>query len=560
MSRVLFGGKALREPTAASQLRIGVQPSVNPNPTNRVAVIGPSEGGVPNQVYTFSSFAAAKDVLRGGDSLRAISYIFNPSPTFPGASQVDFVRADAAVGSARQLSDGAGTPKLAIRVSSVDSGKWTNGILVKVEASAANRVVTLKVPSPAFQGGADGVATTVSSNHFFSSPSAKFLSRGTRQNDVILLANGTMYVVDSVVSETQVKIAGAVTPASALSWEHVRYNRTQRSPELAPVAGTEGVNTNVVEWINTNAGDVVTAELLVSDAGMVAATGGDLPLTGGTTGVMTNSELVSALQEIRDLEVTHIYVAKACEAGNSFAGTLLNHIQNEATMPALGYVGAPADTTVENALAFAGTLNSGRLVYTMQTVFDSALDGLGVEEVPGYLLAAKVAGLAAGLPAQTPLTRKPVSVLGVKPLPAGKVLDRETRESMLKAGILHLFQPVGSATFVVNQGVTTLQKNDEPWDASSASSSEISLMRITDTILTDLRLSAAATFIGASSTLAKPVVVHFVQSYLESQVGNLIQDYSSITVTQTQDKWFVQFGIAPAYPINFILITGTVIA
>lgn len=567
MSRVLFGGKALREPTAAAQLRIGVQPAVNPNATNRVAILGPADGGVPQQLYTFNSFAEASAVLRGGDGLKACYHAFNPSPNFRGAAQIDFVRIDSGTSATRSFADATPvTPRTAFTVTSVDKGIWTNGIIVQVTASSTDRIVTLKTPGAAFQRGTDGVATV--SGSVFEAPSAKFITKGAKAGDAIIVtANNyaavTVYTIATIVSETRVTVSETVTAGSGLAWQHVAYVREQVSPALSAVGGSNNVNANIVAWINENAGDVVTAALGAADATLVAATTGNTTLTGGTVTAPTNTDITNALVVIRPRQVSHINVALACgtEAGElNFAGLLTGHLNSvDCEIPALGYIGAKADKAVPAAITFAGALNSARLVYTFQTAYDASLDGLETEEVPGYLLAAKVAGLAAGVEPQLPLTRKPLTVFGLKPLPAGRILDKATRESLLAAGILHIFQPVGTNTFVINQAVTTLQKNDSLWDANSASSPEISLMRIVDAVLTDLRLSAAETFIGSTATMAKPVVEHFVASYLQSRVGDLLQSYSGVTVTQNQDKWFIQFGMVPNYPINFVLITGTIV-
>lgn len=567
MSRVLFGGKALREPTAASRLRIGVQPAVNPNATNRVAVLGPSEGGLPHAdgsaaVYTFSSYQEALEVLRSGDSLRAIYSIFNPSPAFPGAAQVDFVRAEAATAASQTFDDA--TVNAALTVTTVDKGLYTNGFWMGIAVGTVDntaRVITLKVPGATIASGTDGVSTNVSTDYFFESASARFISKGAATGDVIVVRSSdsttvTHYTIKSVISETMVQLNETIAPASSLIWSHTRYARTQISPELSATAVAGAINQNLVNWLNDNAGDVVTATVGAAGTTIAAAASG--AFTGGTVTAGILSDIEGALTLLENRQVQHIYVARACGTGAgelSFAGALTGHILNNAEIPAIAYIGAAADKSDADAITYAAALNSGRIVYAHQTVLDTSTDGLGVEEVPGYLFVAKVAGLAAGLPAQTPLTRKSLNILGLK----NPTLSKATRESLLDAGILHVFQPAGSNTFVINQGVTTLQKNDELWDAASASSSEISLMRIVDSVLTDLRLSAAETFIGQTSTLAKPVVEHFVQSYLESQVGGLLQSYSGVTITQNQDKWYIQFGIVPAYPINFVLITGTVI-
>lgn len=574
MSRVLFGGKVLREPTAAAQLRVGVQPSVNPNATNRVAVIGPSDGGLPNTKYTFSSFAEAREILRGGDGLKAVANVFNPSPVYGGAAQIDFIRAQAATAATLNLMDATGgSPLIAVTLTSKDMGLWTNGIQVTVAAGVTDssaRVLTVKVPSIAIQKGTDGVLSSASNVYSFSSPSAKFLSRGAKIGDAVQVsgqtaANLSVMTIKSITSETTVVLNETPAPTSAtgLTWQHFQYGRVQVSPEIQAMPGSTNINTNIVTWVNTYCADVLSAVLGVggSAATMAIATGAINAMAGATETALTNNDITAALTVLRTADVRHITVAKACGTEGTeleFAGLLRGHLLSDAERPAIGYIGAKADKTIAAAITYAGTLNSARLVYCPDTGYDAALDGLSTDEVPGYLIAAKAAGLAAGLPPQTPLTRKPLALLGLKAFPTGQ-RDKATRESMLQAGCFVLFQPSGSNTIVVNQGLTTLQANDSVWDLASSSSSEISLMRIVDTILDDLRQSAAATFVGSVATLTKPVVEHFVQAYLDSQVGGLLASYNVPTITQNQDKWMISFGMVPNYPVNFILLTGTVI-
>lgn len=637
MSRVLFNGKLIREPGSATQLRVGVQPAVNPNATNRVAVIGEADGGLTNSCLTFNNYFEALNILRGGDSLKAIASIFNPSPSFGGAAQVDFIRAQAATVATKNFVD-AGA-KVAFSVTSIDKGAWVNGIQVAVGLPSAkagtgtvtvastsltfsttqdgvlnvgdtvtvgantytisartsgtvwvitggssatdqewtyvnvqNRVLTVKVPNPAIQSGTDGAVTVLT--RAFEAASARFISRGAKVGDTILVRNAAastvvLYTIESIVSETRVILVE--TPSALPSphaWEHIVYGRTNVSPELAAFGSATAVNQNLVTWVNANVGDVVTAALGASDA-LIAASATGTPLTGGTVTAMTTGDITAALTILRTRQVNHLYVARACGSDSTvvngrskelnFAGLLRGHLLNDAETPAMGYLGAAADKAVDEAILYAGTLNSGRLTYCFQTAIDAAQDGLGTEEIPGFLLAAKVAGLAAGVTPEVPLTRKAVSILGLKDLPQRVQLDKPTRERLLAAGILHVYRPSGSNTFVINQGVTTLQANDNLWDATTASSSEISLVRIADTILNDIKVSAANTFVGSTATFAKPVIEHFVTSYLQSQVGTLLSGYQNVVVSQNQDKWYVQFGLIPNYPINYVLVVGTVV-
>jgi hypothetical protein len=264
----------------------------------------------------------------------------------------------------------------------------------------------------------------------------------------------------------------------------------------------------------------------------------------------------------RTLNVQHIYVARACGgAGDEleFSGLVRGHILNNAEVPSIGYLGAGLDETVAQAITYAGSLNSAKLVYCTQSIIDSTLDGLSTEKIGGYFLAAKVCGLAAGLPPQTPLTRKEIDIRGIATVAADLPLDRTKRENLLAAGVLHVFQQPGTSTFVINQGITTIQKQDNLWDPATATSPEISLNRIANTLLYSLQKSAQNAFIGTTASIGRAVVENFVRSYLEDQRGLLITDWKNLVVTQVADQWQVTFGFIPNNPINYVLIVGTVI-
>lgn len=553
MSKVLFNGKVLREPRSATALRVGIPPVVNPGATNRVLVIGPSEGGLPvadSKVYTFTNASEAAQVLRSGDSLRAIGYIFNPSPAFGGASEVDFIRMDQATGSTLALSDGSGT---ALTLSSVDKGLWTNLIRVSVANGAVSgKVITIQVPTVAIQSGTD--ATVAGS--VLTSNTARFKAKGARVGDFIYLgtspANAQVFSISSVDSDTQVTLTGSPTVGTSITWQHFVYDRTQVSPDLL-------TNTDIVNWISDNCSDVLTAAVGTA----VAPTNvSNKNMGSGTVTLGGTTEITNALAIARTLNVQHIYVARACGAGADeleFSGLVRGHLLNDAEVPAIGYIGAGVDESISTAITYAGTLNSAKLVYCTQSIIDTTIDGLSTEKLGGYFLAAKVCGLAAGLPPQTPLSRKEIDIKGISTLTADKPLDRTKRENLLKAGVLHVFQQPGTSTFVINQGITTIQKQDNLWDPATASSPEISLNRIANTLLYSLQASADSAFIGTTASLGKAVVENFVRSYLEDQRGLLITDWRNLVVTQSGDQWRVEFGFIPNNPINYVLIVGTVI-
>jgi hypothetical protein len=571
LSRILFNGKVLREPRAASRLRVGLPPTVNPNSTNRVLVIGSADGGLPvadQKVYTFNNILEATAVLRGGDSLRSIDMIFNPSSEFAGAGQVDFIRSDDATAGTLNLKDTAGSPVNTILLTSVDKGTWVNGIQVSVATSSSDRKVTVKIPSPVIQSGADGVLTNVASTYFLESATAKFITKGARIGDAIAMSGQTdtslgVFTIKAIVSETKVQLTEtpAPTTGATLTWSHFVYGRTLTSPVLTQSGDTSNPNQNIINWLNTNFSDVLTASQVAAGI-FVAATAAARNLTGGTVSNQTTTgNITLALALARDLNVQHIYTAKACgtQGGETdFAGLISGHILNDAEVPAIGYVGGTTDLTMTNAITYAGAINNGKMMYCYQTVLESTVDGLSTEYLGGYFLSARICGLVAGLPPQTPATRKSVNIRGIKVITADGKLDRAKRELLLAAGICHVFQQPGTTPFVVNQDVTTLQKQDSLWDASTATASVAQLNRISDNLLYNLKASADKAFIG-SAGIPKSVVENFVRSYLESERGNLIVDWRNIVVSQVLDTWDIGFSFIPSYATDYITITGVVV-
>lgn len=569
MSRISFNGKVLREPRAASRLQIGLPPSVNPNATNRVLVIGSSSGGLAvadQHVYTFNSALEAAAVLRSGDSLRAIGMIFNPSSDFPGAAQVDFIRADDVTAGTATLVDGSAGNTLLF--TSVDKGVWVNGIQVSVAADiTVNRKLTVKINSPHIQTGTDAVLTS-SSGYFIESATALFITKGARIGDSIsisgqVLPHQGVFTIKAIISETKVQITETpnATTGTGLTWYHFVYGRVLTSPSIAQNGDTSNPNQGLINWVAANFSDVLVASQVAAGA-WVGATTAPQNLTGGTVANQTTTtNITAALTLANDLNVQHIYVAKACgtQGGETdFAGLISGHILNDAEVPAIGYVGGTTSLSIANALTYAGVINNGKMAYCYQTVIESTIDGLSTEVLGAYFLAARICGLEAGLLPQTPATRKSVAIRGIQINPTDGKLTRALREQLLAGGVLHVFQMPGTTPFIVNQDVTTLQKQDALWDPTTATASVIQLNRITDNLLYSLKSSADNAFIG-SVGIPKSVVENYVRSYLQSNVGELIADYRNIIVTQVADTWNIGFSFIPSYSVSYILVTGIIV-
>ena len=64
--------------------------------TGILGVIAPSDGGLPDTIYTFTNYDDAAKIIRGGGLLSYLQRMFQPSddPNVNGSSYVKFIRAN----------------------------------------------------------------------------------------------------------------------------------------------------------------------------------------------------------------------------------------------------------------------------------------------------------------------------------------------------------------------------------------------------------------------------------------------------------------------------------
>lgn len=146
MGGVYFNGQTVIRP----QVRVAVDDS-GLTPTvlgaaNVLMMFGPSAGGQPNTVLSFSSPADAAKVLRSGELLTAMQAAWNPSPELPGAGVIKCVRVNPAVQGSITLKDAV--PTNLMTLTSKDWGVYVNSIQVKVEAgSVSGKKITIQLAS-----------------------------------------------------------------------------------------------------------------------------------------------------------------------------------------------------------------------------------------------------------------------------------------------------------------------------------------------------------------------------------------------------------------------------
>ena len=131
---VFFNGRLWVTPAVMSLVDDSRMYNKNLSVGNVLCIIGRSEGGKPLSPIYLSSPYEAKEVLRGGELLKACEKAFDPSPQTVGPSHVVAIRVNPAVQATGALRDTGGN--VAVVLTSEDYGKYTSGIRLKVETGS----------------------------------------------------------------------------------------------------------------------------------------------------------------------------------------------------------------------------------------------------------------------------------------------------------------------------------------------------------------------------------------------------------------------------------------
>jgi len=568
MSQRKFGNQILIEPQAKSKLTVGITPRANPLATGRVIVIGESEGGAPSEVHWFTDKSGAKDVLRGGDALRAMGFIFNPSPQHSGAPYCGFVRA--------QTSTTAEHDGTSAKIVSKDYGTWPNGIKIKIEDGTTANSNKISVD---YQGETEvfdnlDLAATIQ----YVGAETSGLLEITAGNHIIgqagdLASEVTEFDFDFALSDYN-NISKVVAAIDALAdWECSIFslapagigtlNSTNLNTLAEGDAKTAALNLQAYPHICKHALDNLSAFV----DGTVEVDGTQISnqttwafLAGGTAASMDTAAIAAALTLIEEANCQIIWIDSETAADHALVTA---HCQTNQYFR-MGFFGLATQATA--ALAVSTTLAGGKLMNTAYGALvacgidDFAENGSGVEALAPKWFAAKCAGLAAGLPVQEPLTHKVFSAQGLQ-----YEFTKAQREQMIRGGVLAPRNMDGIG-LLVNHGVCTLQNNLNLWDAGVAASPEISLNRSAGQFNKELVVAAEREFIGGTVGVGRATIVAFVEAHCkakeaegvlaenDSDPDNVLPAWESVAATREADGWSVKVSIRLNNPFNYFLI------
>lgn len=558
---VFFDGRLWISPATMSKVDDSAMFNRGLSVGNILALVGRSEGGEPNTAIRLGGPQQAREILRGGEGLKAVEKAFDPSAQTGAPAEVIFVRVNPAVQAGLMLKD-AGAANV-IELDSTDYGIYTNQIKVKIEA-ATNRGFKLSTQL--------GNAYYIDDDIFRDAFEVRYIGAEasgvmTIDGDEVLLqapSGTTVATLDLNAFPTIQQLVDRINAVAGFSASVLDGNGNKLALNGLDYVTAQDVKTTTytvkadlqaaVDWFNGQGEGFVTAKR-VAGVGKVPAPIDWTYLTGGSDGVVTNAEWASAYDDV--LQATDVQWVVPLSSDSSIHAMNDSHVaymSNVARMERRGICGTATGTTDLQAIAAAKALNSDRTSLVHLGFYDFNAAGALTLYEP-YILAAMIAGAFAGSNPGTALTNKALKLRGLE----RKLRNPTDTDQLIKGGVLAVEDT--ATGYKVVQSITTWLIND------NYNRVEISTGVALDFVARNVR-NALDVLRGEKGN---PIVLSRAVNIAESTLRELARQepqgpgvlagdeasppYKNITASLEGDVLRVEFQCSPVIPVNYIPVT-----
>ncbi|SDY39254.1 hypothetical protein [Nitrosomonas sp. Nm58] len=555
---VFFNGRLWVSPATMSVVDDTAMANKNLSVGNVVALIGRAGGGEPNKALRFGNPSQAIKTLRNGDLLTAVLKAFDPSSQTGGPAEVVVVRVNPALQSSLVLKDGSANNVITLK--STDYGIHANQIKVKVEAgSVSGKKVTTAYGLAYYTK--DNVARNAFSIAYGGAGAATIsVTNSTVTLKVDAAAVATIALADY---PTVQQLVDRINVVSGFTADVLDGNGNQEALNGLDSLTDQGISATpytvtanlqaVVDWINSTSEGFVTATR-EANAGVVPANIGYTYLTGGSDGVVTNTEWQNAFTTLQTVDVQWVVPISGDSSIHAMADTHVAFMSNVGRMERRAIVGTVSGTTDAAAIDAAKAINSDRTSLVHLGFYDYDAAGKLVLVEP-YILAALLAGAFSGVNPGTALTNKTIKIRG---------LERDLRnptdtDQLINGGVLCVENT--NSGFKVVKSISTWLVND------NYNRVEVSTGVAADFVARNVRqaLDVLRGERGNPITLSRAISI--AESTLrelarpEPQgVGVIVGDaanpaYKNIVASLEGDVLRVEFQVSPVIPVNYIPVT-----
>ena len=555
-------------------------------------LLGQADGGRPGVVYKINSYTSAKDIFRGGDLLRAIEGAFNPSSSGNASNSILALR----VGNAEKAS----LIKSGLTFKSLQYNVDANKIQVALKENSLTKAKDLQVvyQPDKYNYTYTGIGSIFNINY---SGTDTYASAEIDIDEDSVVPTTTTTTTTSTSTTTSTTTAAPKEPAEDTNTHFATklVLKTGTSASNAVIAGSfdlgEGLystTANLVNDINAIAGfsaeytsvgnktsvetkyyEAMKETAITGNGVTVKSVGGDIvntlaydeevevtydpakgipdafsltPLAGGSNGTIpsTWSEEIAAFTD----EDGYYIVPLTADAAVQAETVAFVEERSSDGVPMRAILGGDNKETVKQLTARAAQLRSKRASLVGNSGTRLMNDGT-VQQLPGYMLAAMVAGLASGLSIGESITFKDLDLLNVDQKFTSEELDVLDSQGVIP---IEYVRNRSGLVFRISDDVNTYVDLDDPV-AGQMSAGEAS-----DFLVIDMRDVLDSAFIGQRIDIgaAKDMKVAIIGFLTDEKSRGTILDYdeSAISVAIQGNQATISVVVAPSLVIKKIKV------
>lgn len=558
---IFYAGRRIVSPAVISQVDDSAMYNRGLSVGNLLAVIGTSEAGKPYAVLRFGSASEARDALRSGDLLDAVTRAFDPSSETGAPSTVLALRVSNATQSAANLTDGANN---CIALTSTDYGLFTSGISIRADAASGGvgRKMTVSLGSASVSQ--DNIYRSLMSLRYNGSATAATVSINatevTLTVDAVVAATipfATYKSVSDVVSRINATTGwsasvldgnGSRDTLNAFDWI------SSVDAKTALVTATGHLQA-VIDWLNSAASSYLVATRSGTNVGLPSISVGAVFLTGGADGITpTNENWQQAFDALQLEDVQWVVPLSSSASIHAMSDAHCSFMSTVGRKERRSIVGTSLATSDAAALLAAKALNSDRTGVVHLGFYDYDTAGNYTLFKP-FILAAMLAAAFSGLNPGNALTNKSLKVRGLE----RKLRNPTDTDPLLDGGVIPVEDtPTG---FRVVQSISTWLTD------AKYNRRELSCGVATDFMVRAVR-EAVQGLIGAKGVpLTLSLCVSKAESVLTALAvpepngpGVLAGDaasppFKNIKASLIGDRIALEWEASPVVPVNYITCT-----
>lgn len=539
----------------------------------RLMLVGMARGGEPDTVYEINTMTQAKEIFRGGDLLDAIEVALTPNDTDHSGT----IYAER-VGSATQSSYTNKGLTLTSKAFSTDA----NNIQASLVKNTLNNTYTLSITfdidnySHVYTnlGSIMGIYYTGTQNYVDVTIETD-VPKDDKDTDVhtgyatkLILKAGADKSSASVVKEFPLgqgkynKVNELINSISLIDGFNAVYffsgNKNIETKYLDAVDSLEiSKNSTAPTYLTSLGGDIVNA-LTTEDDTAVSATYTPIKgepdafditsLTGGTASEIAPASWAKEFENLVTAPAFYLVPLTADETIQAEAMSFCAERNKEADPRAL-IVGGGINDSASATIQRCNSLRTREARVGVIAVSGSKLMSSGaIVDLPAYIIAAQVGGLASGLPVGESITHKHLDLADIDQKFTKEQLDNLNNRGAI--GIEYVRERNDQVFTITNDITTALPISQYPEET------ELGTGEAVDFLVTALRTELESTFIGSSTSLSaaaelKTAIISFLQ---QEQNNGLIQDYkeSDVHVSVVEEVADIQISCVLARTLKTI--------